>query len=378
MPEFVRLPPSAAPAEYERQAEAALEGWRNGDKEAIELVANSHPHFFDEKIPWLRREMTEDEVSRFPLDMDAARLAIARWYQFGGWPELMEWAAAASDPRSDVAKFEQAVEAVVDGDAATLRRLLAENPGLVRARSTRITPHDPPVHASTLLHYLGANGVEGYRQRTPANAVEIAKILLDAGADVNSTASLYGDQCDTMTLLVSSCHPAQAGMQIPLAETLLDYGARSEGALETAIAFGYLGTARALLRRGAPVRNLPTAAALGQRDEVTRRLPTASAEDRHRATSVAAQHGQTEIVEMLLDAGEDPNRFNLKGNHAHSTPLHQAACAGHLDTVRLLIARGADPRIRDTIYHGDALGWAEHCGRPEIAAYLRSLPIASQ
>ena len=36
-----------------------------------------------------------------------------------------------------------------------------------------------------------------------------------------------------------------------------------------------------------------------------------------------------QIVRMLLDAGEDPNRYNPVGAHSHSTPLHQAAVGGH-------------------------------------------------
>jgi hypothetical protein len=49
-----------------------------------------------------------------------------------------------------------------------LESLLRGNPELVRARSPRITDSDPPVHRSTLLHYIAANGVEGYRQKIPA------------------------------------------------------------------------------------------------------------------------------------------------------------------------------------------------------------------
>jgi len=37
-------------------------------------------------------------------------------------------------------------------------------------------------HHATLLHYVGANGIESFRQKTPANAVDIARLLLDAGA----------------------------------------------------------------------------------------------------------------------------------------------------------------------------------------------------
>jgi ankyrin repeat protein len=51
----------------------------------------------------------------------------------------------------------------------------------------------------------------------------------------------------------------------------------------------------------------------------------------------------------LLDAGEDPNRYNPEGTHAHSTPLHQAALAGHKAVVQLLIERGARLDIQDTV-----------------------------
>ena len=68
-------------------------------------------------------------------------------------------------------RFEAAVDAVVDGDAAALRSLLTQHADLMRARSTRRTCFDPPVHAATLLHYVAANGVENHRQRTPGNAL---------------------------------------------------------------------------------------------------------------------------------------------------------------------------------------------------------------
>src|SRR5258706_13116159 len=60
------------------------------------------------------------------------------------------------------------------------------------------------------------------------------------------------------------------------------------------------------------------------------------------------------------------------GFHSHSTPLHQAVCAGHVEVVKLLVKRGARLDIRDTIYHGTPLGWAIHCEKPVIAEYLRA------
>jgi ankyrin repeat protein len=82
-------------------------------------------------------------------------------------------------------------------------------------------------------------------------------------------------------------------------------------------------------------------------------------------------------VRQLLEAGEDPNRYNPVGFHAHSTPLHQSALAGHFDVVRVLIEHGARQDLKDTHYQGTAADWAEHAGHHQIAAYLRSLPPAA-
>jgi len=101
-------------------------------------------------------------------------------------------------------------------------------------------------------------------------------------------------------------------------------------------------------------------------------LPTAEPEDRHRALALSCLLGHADIARLLLDNGEDPDRFNPEGNHAHSTPLHQAVCAGHADVVRLLVERGARLDIRDTIWNGTPLGWAEHCKQNEIGEYLRA------
>ena len=91
-----------------------------------------------------------------------------------------------------------------------------------------MTHFDPPVHGATLLHYVAANGVEGYRQMTPPNAVAVATMLLEAGAEPDALADMYGGQHATMSMLVSSDHPARAGVQVPLVDTLVDFGAAVE------------------------------------------------------------------------------------------------------------------------------------------------------
>src|SRR5688572_3466935 len=324
--------------------------------------------------------MTDEEARETPLDLDDARLAVARRYDFADWARLVEYVDAVRRP-GPVARFEAAVEAVIDGDISTLRRLLDADPDLIRRRSTRMTHFDPPVHGAMLLHYLAANGVEGYRQRSPKNAAAVAQVLLEAGADPDALAALYGGQCTTLALLVSSTPPARAGVQVALVETLVDHGAsitpKGEGEwvspVETALVFGKQDAATTLVKRGAPVETLAAAAGLGDIEKARHMLSDANAIDRHRALALAAQLGHTDVVRLLLDAGADPNRFNPPGTHSHSPPIHQAIAAGHLDVVKLLVARGARLDIKDTIYGGTPLGWAEHCERPEIAAYLRSL-----
>ena len=76
--------------------------------------------------------------------------------------------------------FERAADAVVTGDVDGLRALLREHPELATARSSR-------PHRCTLLHYLAANGVEGERPRTPANAVEVIEMLIGARSDPNAS-----------------------------------------------------------------------------------------------------------------------------------------------------------------------------------------------
>jgi len=366
--------------DYQQQADGLLSGWQAGNEDAIRLAVHRHPKFLRTDVSWLPKALTKEDIRSASFDMADAQMAIARWYDFADWQRLEEYVDAVTRDSSPVQRFESAVEAVIAGNVDGLSTLLQESPELTRARSTRVTHFDPPVHRATLLHYIAANGVEGYRQRTPPNAVDVATTLLKASADVDALADMYGGEGTTMSMLVSSGHPAKAGVQVPLVETLIAFGAAVDplgsgewtSPLATALAFGYLPAAEALVRHGARIDTVALAAGLGRIEDVRRLLPAALSLDRHRATALAAQLGRVDVLRLLLDAGEDPSRYNPKGNHGHSTPLHQAVWAGHADAVRLLVERGARLDIRDTIYDGTPLGWAEYGDRKEIAEYLRA------
>ncbi len=355
------LPYHATLEAYEHEANALLAALSSGDVAAAWRFKWMHPRF---------RGKVVSDVKATRLELDDARVVVAHDYGFENWNDLAEFTDAVRHD-GPVDRFERAVEAVISGDVAALQSVLSENPELIRARSTR-------GHHATLLHYLGANGVEGGRQKTPGNAVEVAKILLDAGAEVDALAGLYDAKCTTMSMLVSSAHPANAGLQARLAETLLDYGASLDGpgsawqsALMTALTFGYLNTAEVLVKRGARVDNLAAAAGLGWLEETSRLLPMADAQCKHIALALAAQHGHTEVVRLLLDAGEDPSRYNPDGYHSHGTPLHHAVWCDREEVVRLLVERGARLDIKDTVYCGTPLDWAIYGKRTALAEYLR-------
>ena len=376
--EFAPLALLSPIEEYEVQARMLLAGHAAGDPRAIKIIHERHPRFLDEEVKWLPKRISDDEIRAAAFDLDDARLAVARGYCFRDWQSLAAHVAEVRREGSAVRGFELAAEAVIDGDLESLRAALERDPDLVRARSGRVTNFDPPVHRATLLHYVAANGVEGYRQRSPANAVEIARLLLERGAAPDALAAMYGGECTAMSMLVSSTPPAEAGVQIGLIDTLADFGAAVEprgsgnwtSPLMTALVFGFRDAAEALVRRGARVDRLDAAAGLGRVAEVARLLPAASLDERHRALALAAQLGHVEILRLLLDAGEDPDRYNPEGLHAHGTPLHHAAGAGHLAAVRALVERGARLDLEDKLWRSTPEGWARHGGHDAVAEYL--------
>ncbi|MCC6769878.1 MAG: ankyrin repeat domain-containing protein [Gemmatimonadaceae bacterium] len=379
----IAAPPAwdAPLAAYEAQAEQLLAGHAAGVPQALQLLHETLPRFLDDTVTWLPRPLSPEQIRDTAITLDEARLAVARRYSFRDWESLATLTAEVARETSPVRRFEHAVHAVITGDAATLQELLRAHPDLVRHRSTRVTCHDPPVHGAMLLHYLGANGVEGYRQRSPPNAVDIARLVLQAGAEADALAGMYGGESPTLSMLVSSTPPAVAGVQVPLVHVLLDHGADVEGVghgawrspLLTALVFGFRDAAAALVARGALVDDLVKAAGLGRAEQMAAMLPAAASDERHRAFALAAINGHLEAVRLLLVAGEDPNRLNPPGFHAHATPLHQAALAGHLPLVQLLTAHGARTDISDTLWRGTALGWAEHGEQTAVADYLRGL-----
>jgi len=160
-------------------------------------------------------------------------------------------------------------------------------------------------------------------------------------------------------------------VQLALIELLCDYGADLQGAMRSTALHGERDALHALIARGAHI-DLPVAAALGRVEEFCHLFPAATPEDRHLALALASQFGHVEIVRILLDAGENPDRYHPVGGHSHATPLHQAAGFGHENLVRLLVERGARLDMKDTLWRATPAEWAQHEGKKEIEHYLRA------
>ena len=354
------LPQNPSIVQLKHQAKDLLKARQKIDRAALQRIREFHPRFS-------RSDDADIAAAKFALS--DAQLTIAREYGFANWPRLKARVGGESRDDRKLAHheriedpvFRRAVELLDAGDEKQLRAHLQAHPEVVHHRVK--FEGGNYFRNPTLLEFIAENPIR--HGNLPSNIVELARIILDAGAKRDKAA------IDSALGLVSSGRVArECGVQLSLINLLCDYGADPNAAMLSALVHGEFAAAEALLRHGAALR-LPVATATGRIKDVSRLLPTGSSEERHIALALACQHGHLEIVRLLLDAGEDPNRYNPVGCHSHSTPLHQAALAGHIEVVRLLVDRGARLETRDILFDGTPLGWAEHGGKADVAAYLR-------
>lgn len=357
------LPPNPNLAHLKSQAKDLLRAHISRDQQAAQRIREFHPHF--QRVP---------DVSIFDAQfrLSDAQLTIAHERGFASWARLkkhIEHPALADQldlpyqERIEDPAFRHAVALLDQGDVVKLRLYLNTHPHLVRDHVT--FEGGNYFRHPTLLEFVVENPVR--RGTLPDNSVEVTTLILEAGAKEDRVVLN-----ETLGLVSSGCVERQCGVQIPLIDWLYAYGAEPASAIIIALGHQELDAVDALRHNGAPL-DLDLASALGRAEEVQRLLPTSTSADRHRAFALASQYGQVAIVGLLLDAGEDPNRYNPIGIHSHSTPLHQAAARGHDKVVRLLVERGARPDIKDTTSgQGTPASWARHQGHKDIEAYLQA------
>jgi cytohesin len=203
-----------------------------------------------------------------------------------------------------------------------------KSPLLIAVEWKRLQALRALIEAGADVNRPGQNGRTALHDAAHAGDVEIVRALIDAGADVNQP------------------------------------DANGVSPLSTVRQRGHTDVVALLERAGATVpaafqsaEDLVKAAKHGDTDEVRRALAAGASPDsidhsdprRCPALALAAENWHTEVVDTLLKAGAKPDATDRWGK----TALFWAAYEGSTDTVRQLIAAGANVNvIVSEMYYG--------------------------
>lgn len=253
------------------------------------------------------------------------------------------------------------------GDTQRVQHLLAQNPALANEK--------------------------GPEDKTPlswASTVEVARLFIDAGADMEG---VLGDVADkgydevarfliekgaTVDIVLAVRMGDAERVQAFLREdpSLVNAPRGNQKLLHLA---KNIEVAALLLEAGADLHErdsghhmLPVEWAIWHSHEVARFLISRGAPT---TIHVACQFGDVGMAEELLD--QDPSLANLVPKYPHFmdgyAPLHVAIWGSHLDLIRLLVERGASLKTRSAILDLTPLGWAKRTGNAEVIRMLEEL-----
>lgn len=315
------------------------------------------------------------------LDLRDAELVIAREYGFGTWRELgrtvVRVLAEHEGQREGTPEVQAALEAISAGDVVRLGELLDGYPQLTgRCHSGAW---------STLLEAVAQPDVVGERLGAALGVdPAVVELLISRSDDLDGPLGLAAcfDRSELVAILLRA-----GGDPAPDPH-------RGLTPLETALYHGSVAAAEVLAEGTISPLGLWSAAALGRIDLMETMLdgdgnllPAATANRPNlsdvgwppaappgddgqtildEALAYAAINGRDTAIDWLLDHGAE-----VDGRpYLNVTPLHFAVQFGRSSTVQLLLARGADPEIRDDIRGGTPFGWAAYQGRDQIARLL--------
>jgi len=352
------LPARPDLGQLRRRAKELRDAARAGDPAALSRIAAHAP-------------------ASAPVTLTAAQLTIAREHGFASWPRLKaeaqarnaelaqrveeflvasirDWTGRAArmlarDPWIATYDFRTAV---ILGDSARVRVMLGRDPAL----ATRSDPRT----GWTALHAACASRWHRLDPGRAAGLTEVARLLLDAGADPGIKTGSPGQPGGQRRGQWSPLLCAVAGESNPaMTQLLLERGARPDDdhvlylaafpddheclrlllpyapdiahttALSAPLSTGDLAGVQILLDAGADPNQLLDAGELGESHEGTPPVPPLSA--------AIALDCDPAIVALLLDRGADPSTPGPDGR----TPYQLALRKGRAQIAGLLAAHGA-------------------------------------
>jgi ankyrin repeat protein len=204
---------------------------------------------------------------------------------------------------------------------------------------------------------------------------QVVKMLLDKGADVNARGGVYGNALQAASL----------GGHEQVVKLLLDKGSdvNARGgvygnALQAASDRGHEQVVKMLLDKGADVNarggdfgNALQAASLGGHEQMVKMLLDKGADVNARgvfygnAMQAASDRGHEQVVKILLERGAD---VNARGGD-YGNALYAASDSGHEQVVKMLLNKGADVNAQDGLY-GNALQAASSGGYEQVVEML--------
>lgn len=193
----------------------------------------------------------------------------------------------------------QIIEAAARGDVEAVRREVERRPELIRGSDET---GDTPLHRAASLRHRA-----------------LVEMLLDAGADPDAVRG-DGYRPIHLAIMPNWSIGASGSSGLEIADLLLARGARNS--MFIAAMRGDSPYIREALRRD-------------------RTLADEADSCQHRPLSAAVRRNDTELVQLLLDHGADPNAPEEGASRGHA--LWVAAHDRRHDLVRLLLQHGADP-----------------------------------
>ena len=294
------------------------------------------------------------------LILSSAQLALAREYGFASWARLK-----LEVERRDILNSR---------DLRRLTRTLAEHPELATTRMEHWCDHQQGADPLSYMAMLRFDHDRlGLPRELPGTGA-MARALIDAGAPVHGrpgdketpliTAASYGD-AEVAKVLID------AGADIDAISAPDSGGVPSGTALDHAAVFSMTEVVDVLVAAGARISSLEMAAAAG--DITGWPLARFTLQSRIRALVFAADHQRLDVIDQLIEAGTPVNQADAEWGRL---PLHTAAGNGRAASVRRLLAHGADPNLRDPEHHRTPLEECQPAGSPghrEVEAILRPL-----